>query len=211
MRILLFTCILFVSVRSNSQILFAGNQVIEAYLGMPNMARLTGGLNLMTAEMNPGEVTKFKGLAPSGVRYTYMLTENLSFGVDLIYNSSNVTRVKYDTLYDGVSGQWLYTDTTFQDISQRIRFHARMNFHIQTGRPEADSYIGIGFGTNNRWIQTIKDGKTAKIAKGEDASLLPFSMRICYGYRYFFGYNWGISGEVGLGGPLLSLGLAYKL
>lgn len=185
--------------------------MIEAYLGMPNMARLTGGLNLMTAEMNPGEVTKFKGLAPSGVRYTYMLTENLSFGVDLIYNSSNVTRVKYDTLYDGVSGQWLYTDTTFQDISKRLRLHVRMNFHIQTGRPEADSYFGIGIGSNNRWMNRYKNEILVDQPKDFDTTLLPFSMRICYGYRYFFGYNWGISGEVGLGGPLLSLGLAYKL
>jgi len=97
MRILLFTFILFVSVRSNAQILFSGNQVIEGYLGMPNMARLTGGVNLASSDVNSGDITKFKGIAPSGIRYSYMLTDNLSFGVDLIYNSSNVTRVKSST------------------------------------------------------------------------------------------------------------------
>jgi hypothetical protein len=211
MRILLFTFILFVSVRSNAQILFSGNQVIEGYLGMPNMARLTGGVNLASSDVNSGDITKFKGIAPSGIRYSYMLTDNLSFGVDLIYNSSNVTRVKSGTHYDDVSGQWNYTDTSFQDITKRLRLHVRMNFHIQTGRPEADSYFGIGIGTNNRWISSFENNEFIESLKGSDASLLPFSMRICYGYRYFFGYNWGISGEVGLGGPLLSLGVAYKL
>jgi hypothetical protein len=211
MRIFLFSLLLFISNGSRTQILFAGNHIIEGYLGLPNMARFSGGINFFTSEINTGEVTKFRGIAPSGIRYSYMITENLSFGFDLMYNSSNITTATTDTIYNGITGEWTYQQSTNQTITNRLRFHARMNFHIPTGRPESDSYFGVGIGSNNRWIKTFENDIFVEELEGSDASVLPFSMRICYGYRYFFGYNWGISGEVGLGGPLLSIGASYKL
>lgn len=210
MRLLLFAFFMFLSKASRAQVLFEGNHLIEAYLGMPNMARFTSGFNF-DSDNGSQKVTKFGGLAPSGFRYTYVVYEDITIGFDLIYNRSNVTSVKTSTFYDGVSGQWINSDTIFQDVSNRLRFHARVNFHFSTLDPEADSYFGIGLGTNNRWIKSYRDGVLEEVIKGSEASLLPFSMRICYGYRYFFGYNWGISGEVGLGGPLISLGVSYKL
>jgi hypothetical protein len=210
MKNLFLAFLLIVSCKLQAQILFAGNHVFEAYLGIPNTARFSGGLNFMTGEINDGEITKFRGLAPSGIRYTYMISEDISFGFDMIYNYSNVSRATTDTLYNGITGQWEYQQTSTQDITKRLRFHARLNFHLLTSSPQSDSYIGIGAGTNNRWITSIKDGEV-KTFKGSDASILPISMRICYGYRYYFGYNWGITGEVGLGGPLVSFGVSYKM
>jgi hypothetical protein len=210
MRLFLFSFLLFTANLSKAQILFAGNHIVEGYAGLPNMARFSGGINFFTSEINTGEVTRFRGIAPSGIRYSYMISEDLSFGFDLMYNSSNVTSVKNDQFYDGITGQFITSDTTFQTITNRLRFHARMNFHIQTSRPESDSYFGLGIGSNNRWIESYKNNVFVEKLKGSDASILPISMRICYGYRYFFGYNWGISGEVGLGGPLISLGASYK-
>lgn len=196
---------------SRAQILFAGNHVVEGYFGMPNMARFSGGISLFTSEINTGEVTRFRGIAPSGVRYSYMITEDLSFGFDLMYNSSNVTTSTTDTIYNGITGQWTYQQSSNQIVTNRLRFHARMNFHIPTGRPESDSYFGVGIGSNNRWINRYENNVLVETLEGSKSSVLPFSMRICYGYRYFIGYNWGISGEVGLGGPLLSIGVSYKL
>jgi hypothetical protein len=211
MKYLVFSVLLLFASRGNAQILFAGNHVIEGYFGMPNMARFSGGVNLSSGTVNEGEITKFKGLAPSGIRYSYMLTDNVSFGFDLMYNYSDISRTSTDTLYNGITGQWIYEQSNTQEISKRLRFHARLNLHIETGRPESDSYFGIGIGTNNRWISSYKNKELIESLSGSKATVIPFSMRICYGYRYFFGYNWGVSGEVGLGGPLLSLGVSYKL
>jgi hypothetical protein len=210
MRIILFSLLLLISNENRAQILLAGNQIVEGYLGMPNMTRFSGGINLFTSEINTGEVTRFRGIAPSGIRYSYMISENLSFGFDLMYNSSNVTTSTTDTIYNGITGEWTYQQTSSQTITNRLRFHARMNFHIPTGRPESDSYFGVGIGSNNRWIKSYKNNVFIEELKGSEAAVLPFSMRLCYGYRYFFGYNWGVSGEVGLGGPLFSIGASYK-
>ena len=208
---LIFVLLLLISFKSNSQILYGGNHIIEPYLGLPNMARFTGGMNFFNNGSSSGQVTKFRGFAPSGLRYSYMISDDVSFGFDLIYNYSNVTSSTTDTLYNGVTGQWEYQKATAQDITKRLRFQARVNFHIQTSNPESDSYFGIGFGTNNRWISSYNNAVFQKTLKGSDASILPFSMRLCYGYRHYFGYNWGIVGEVGLGGPLLSFGVSYKM
>lgn len=210
MRVFFFIGLMLVAKFSNSQILFAGNQIVEGYLGLPNMARFSGGINFFTSEISTGEITRFRGIAPSGIRYSYMISENFSIGFDLMYNSSNITTSTTDTIYNGITGEWTYQQSTNQNITNRLRFHARMNFHIQTSRPESDSYFGIGFGSNNRWIESYKNNVFVEKLKGSDASILPVSMRICYGYRYFFGYNWGVSGEIGLGGPLISLGASYK-
>jgi hypothetical protein len=210
MKNLFLAVYFFVAYNSYTQILYSGNHIIEGYLGTPNFARFSGGINFMTGEINDGEITKFRGLAPSGIRYTYMISEDISFGVDVMYNYSNAVRTSIDTIYNGITGQWEYPQVTTQDISKRLRMHARINFHLSTGNPQSDSYIGIGMGTNNRWLTSIKDGVSTSY-KGSDAVILPVSMRVCYGFRYFFGYNWGINGEVGLGGPLLSLGVSCKL
>jgi hypothetical protein len=209
---LVFLLLLLVSFESKSQILYGGNHIIEPYLGIPNMARLTDGASFFNINgASSGKVTKFRGLAPSGLRYSYMISEDVSFGFDLIYNYSNVTSTTTDTLYNGITGQWEYQSATAQDITRRLRFQARVNFHIQTSQPESDSYFGLGIGTNNRWITKYNNGIFQDKLKGSETSLLPFSMRICYGYRHYFGYNWGIMGEVGIGGPLLSFGVSYKM
>lgn len=209
----LIVLFLLVSYESKAQILYAGNHIIEPYLGFPNMARFTNGSSILNVNSSTAEVTKFKGMAPSGLRYSYMLTEDVSFGFDLIYNYSDVTSKSTDTLYNGITGQFEYQSTIEREVSKRLRFQARLNFHFATFQPETDTYFGIGVGTNNRWIYNYdkNNNLNGNVLTGSKSSLLPISMRICYGYRHYFGYNWGVVGEIGLGGPLLSFGVSYKM
>jgi hypothetical protein len=190
----------------NAQGTLYGNHVIEPYLGFPNISRYVPSIFYLTETI---DVTKYRGMAPSGLRYSYMLRDELSVGVDVMYNFSNQTYNSTDTVFQ--NGQWSYIPSTGLRQERRLRIHARMNFHLPTLIPEADSYIGIGIGTNNRWLRNSKNGNLESLVKGDDAVLLPFSMRICYGFRYYFTYNLGINLEVGVGGPLLSAGLSYKI
>jgi len=190
----------------NAQGTLYGNHVIEPYLGFPNISRYVPSIFYLTETI---DVTKYRGMAPSGLRYSYMLRDELSVGVDVMYNFSNQTYNSTDTVFQ--NGQWSYNPSTGLRQERRLRIHARMNFHLPTLIPEADSYIGIGIGTNNRWLRNSKNGNLESLVKGDDAVLLPFSMRICYGFRYYFTYNLGINLEVGVGGPLLSAGLSYKI
>jgi hypothetical protein len=206
MRILKILFGLFLSFNSFSQYLFVGNHIIEPYIGFPNVTKY---VPMLALSQEPENITNYVGLPPSGLRYSYMLTDDISFGVDVIFDRSRKDFVSTDTVFQ--NGGWEYLSYEGQRTQTRLRLQARMNFHIPISQPNADSYIGLGFGTNNRWIKDYKNGVLDRELKGSDAILIPFSMRVCYGYRYYFNYNLGIVGEIGIGGPLISFGLSYKL
>lgn len=206
MRILKILFGLIMSFNTFSQSLFVGNHLIEPYIGFPNVTKY---VPMLALSQEPENVTSYVGLPPSGLRYTYMLTDDISFGFDVIYDRSRKDFVSTDTVFQ--NGSWQYLSYEGQRTQTRLRLQARMNFHLPISQPNADSYIGLGFGTNNRWIKDYKNGVLDRELKGSEAILIPFSMRVCYGYRYYFSYNLGIVGEVGIGGPLVSFGLSYKL
>lgn len=189
-----------------SQSLFVGNHVIEPYIGFPNVTKY---VPMLALSQEPENITSYVGLPPSGLRYSYMLTDDISFGVDVIFDRSRKDFVSTDTVFQ--NGGWQYLSYEGQRTQTRLRLQARMNFHLPISQPNADSYIGLGFGTNNRWLKDYKNGVLDRELKGSDAILIPFSMRVCFGYRYYFNYNLGIVGEIGIGGPLLSFGLSYKI
>jgi hypothetical protein len=206
MRILKILIGIFISFNTFSQSLFVGNHIIESYVGFPNVTKY---FPILALNQEPKNVTSYAGLPPSGFRYSYMLTDDISFGVDVIFDRSRKDFVSTDTVFQ--NGGWQYLSYEGKRIQTRLRLHFRMNFHLPISQPNADSYIGLGIGTNNRWLKDYKNGELEQKLSGADAILIPFSMRVCFGYRYYFNYNLGIVGEVGVGGPLLSIGLSYKL
>ena len=206
-KYLVFFIFLFTKFTVSSQISFTSNQLIESYLGFPNLGRLSA--QIIDTSILEKQDQKFSGIGPSGFRYSYMLSDDFSIGIELMYNA---LKENYRTSQDVYMNNALTLINKNMLVStQRLRVHVRMNFHFLASNAMSDSYLGVGFGTNNKWKKTSENGNVIEEISGSEAVILPFSLRLCYGYRYFFNYNWGIHGEVGLGGPLLSLGLSYKI
>ena len=206
-KYLIFFLFLFTKFTLSSQISFTSNQLIEPYLGFPNLGRLSA--QIIDTNILEKKDQEFSGIGPSGFHYSYMLSDAFSLGIDLIYNSLSE---KYRTSQDVfMNNTWTTINKNMLVSTQRLRIHVRMNFHFSAFTDMSDSYLGLGFGTNNKWKKTSENGNVIEKISGSEAVIFPFSLRLCYGYRYFFNYNWGIHGEVGLGGPLLSLGLSYKI
>jgi hypothetical protein len=206
-KYLIFFIFLFTKFTVSSQISFTSNQLIDPYLGFPNLGRLSA--QIIDTNILEKKDQEFSGIGPSGFRYSYMLSDAFSIGIDLMYNTLNE---KYRTSQDVYMNNESTTINKNMLVStQRLRIHVRMNFHFSAFSDMSDSYLGLGFGTNNKWEKISENGKVIEKISGSEAVIFPFSLRLCYGYRYFFNYNWGIHGEVGLGGPLLSLGLSYKI
>jgi len=206
-KYLVFFIFLFTKFTVSSQISFTSNQLIESYLGFPNLGRLSA--QITDTSILEKQDQKFSGIGPSGFRYSYMLSDDFSIGIELMYNA---LKENYRTSQDVyMNNAWTLINKNMLVSTQRLRIHVRMNFHFSAFSDMSDSYLGLGFGTNNKWKKTSENGNVIEKISGSEAVILPFSLRLCYGYRYFFNYNWGIHGEVGLGGPLLSLGLSYKI
>ena len=206
-KYLVFFLFLFTKFTFSSQISFTSNQLIEPYLGFPNLGRLSA--QIIDTSIHEKQDQKFSGIGPSGFRYSFMFSDAFSIGIELMYNKLNE---KYRTSQDVyMNNAWTIINKNMLVSTQRLRIHVRMNFHFSAFSDMSDSYLGVGFGTNNKWKKISENGNVIEKISGSEAVILPFSLRLCYGYRYFFNYNWGIQGEVGLGGPLLSLGLSYKI
>ncbi len=184
-----------------------GSFIIDPYYGFPNF-----GSNFASAfEVNGNSGLEVKSLGPIGLRAEYIASEKVGIGIDVIYNDYDLRYTSTDSIYNGTTGTYSTTSTSNRFTMQRLRVQARMNYHFETGNPNFDAYFGVGAGTNNRFRKAYENG--VEVVDETDLgslTLLPVSMRLCTGFRYYFAQNIGINFELGLGGPVLSGGLSLR-
>ena len=176
-----------------------GNIIIDPYYGYPNIGKqLAEGVNDATGEVTVG------GIGPAGLRFEYMLADNFGLGFDFIYNSANLNFMVDSLNNDGT----VFRSYDVKTSMQRVRFHLRANYHFVQD-DSFDAYVGFGAGTNNRFWG-LKTDHPSYEDDNAGGTLIPVSARICLGARYYFTDNFGLSTELGLGGPLISAGLSLK-
>lgn len=174
-----------------------GNFIIDPYYGFPNF-----GKSLVSSTgVDNGVVT---GIGPAGIRLEYMVADKFGLGVDFIYNSTNIEGTVDSLNSDGT----VYDTYDLKVYAQRYRVHFRANYHF-VQNDNVDAYLGVGAGTNIRRIGYTTDYPNYD---GDNATgaLIPFSMRLALGTRYYFTDNIGLNAEIGIGGPVVSAGLSFK-
>ena len=184
---------------AQSQINAKGSVIVDAYYGFPNF----GKAFLSSIESNSAGVST-TAIGPCGARAEYMVADKFGIGADFIYNSMSAS-YQIDSLN---ADQTIYKSYDSKLAMQRYRVQLRMNYHFLT-EDKVDAYVGFGAGTNIRRYVYKTDMPNAD-EFSEAGSLLPFSMRIALGVRYYFTNNIGLNSEIGLGGPLVSLGLSVR-
>ena len=173
-----------------------GNIIIDPWYGL-------GSLNLFP-ESDTLENFKSLYLGPMGVCGEYMVTDEIGVGIDFIYNRQGFSSSDPNNI-DGMGNLVTYN---YKFKAERTRIHLRFNYHF-TKDENFDAYLGIGAGNNSRKNSfTSNDPYVTDLI--DDSELLPFSMRVCLGGRYFFNEKYGLVGEIGLGGALLRIGLSIK-
>lgn len=208
MRLLVVACATFAATNASAQGAGQGNFIIDPYYGAPNI-----GKSIFQNIKNEAGTTNFRasGLGPMGVRAEYMVADRIGVGFDVIYNSTTARYIQSDTTYN--SGTYTYTTNEYKRTMQRLRVQLRFNYHFDISTPNLDAYFGVGAGTNNRFRKLYTNGKEDNDDIDLDLgnfTVIPFSMRICTGMRYYFTENIGMNAEIGLGGPLISAGLSFR-
>ncbi|MEN9972955.1 MAG: hypothetical protein RIS20_1302 [Bacteroidota bacterium] len=189
----------------HGQASFQGNHLFEVYGGGPNFMKY----NFFGLGPNSTSISGSTSIPPSGIRYAYMISNDVSIGIDVMYNSYRENYLSTDTVF--VNNQWTYVSSKYVDYKSRLRVQARFNFSLPNSSPNVDSYIGLAVGTNNRWEKQWVNDSLSYSYTSTDLVSVPVSARLCYGFRYFFSYNSALGAEVGLGGPLFSVQYTYKL
>jgi hypothetical protein len=189
---------------AHGQASFQGNHSFELYGGGPNFLKF----DFFGFGPNSTSMIGTRSIPPSGLRYAYMITNDVSVGIDVMYNSYRESYSSSDTVF--VNNEWTYIPSNYTDLRSRLRVQARFNFLLPSSSPNVDSYIGLAVGTNNRWEKQWKNDSINYSYNSADLVSVPVSARLCYGFRYFFSYNSALGAEVGVGGPLFSVQYTYK-
>lgn len=189
---------------ANAQAVSKGNLIIDPYYGAPNF-----GKRIISSLQVDGQnvvMNGVKGIGPAGLRVEYMLADKFGIGADIIYNAASID-LTYDSLNTDGS---LYKRYTGTGTMNRLRVQARFNYHF-VSTDELDAYIGVGAGSNTRFWTAKSNDPEYNFNRTGTATLLPVSMRLAVGMRYYFIPNLGINAEIGIGGPLVSAGLSFKI
>lgn len=140
--------------------------------------------------------------------------DNIGIGGNVFYNRLIIDYTNQQTTN---SAETNYTTiTTSENLTKRmdrIRIQAFLNYHFDIYSPFIDLYWSIGTGYNSKKF-TYTSGNI-QFDDTQDNSrplvIFPISLRTSFGFRYFPIQNLGINCELGIGGPLLSVGIAYRL
>jgi hypothetical protein len=198
-----------------SQAHFEGNKIITPYYGFPNF----GFLLLPNSELN-GLNAKYNPIGPLGIRGEFLVSSNVGLGFDFIYNSYKLNFTRETTVYDGNTDKWYTEHTEVQKEMKRFRFQFRYSYHFDVGNPNLDWYSGFGIGTNTRKYNNLENGVaiSQSISNTQDSTsnmsqtkTFPLSLRLLCGVNYYFSQKIGAGVEFGLGGPLISASLSYKI
>jgi hypothetical protein len=189
-----------------AQGLFKGNVILNAYAGFPNFLRL----NMPTVESIPSYANpNYSGLAPSGLRLMYMVSDDVSLGVDLMYGAAKASYITNDSIF--FNGNWQVQNTSYLIEKQRFRPQFRIDMHLGSRDPNLDQYIGLAFGGNFRTRAVWQNNILIDQNPNDANFVIPVSFRACYGFRYFIDYNFSVGAELGIGGPLMQLALSYRI
>lgn len=176
-----------------------GDVLLTGFLSYPNWPKFIASSVLESADLESSEV---KGIAPLGLKFEYMLSNEFGFTLDGIYNSW--------------SGEWVpNSDSSPKSIGfQRYRVQIGINYHMSDlESTDLDLYGGFGIGTNRRDIDRSDFIEFSQLLNLIDNPIVnvPISFRFRLGARYFLFENVAVNFELATGGPFLSGGLTFLL
>lgn len=174
------------------------------YPFMPLREAQAFGINLFT---NTQQKSIKRNTNHICARAEYQLNEELSVGLELTYASSEITYLRsYAPSYSN-SVTINYPDSTFNATANKIRFLAKTSYHFNIS-DKFDAYITGGFGFKKFTYSSRDLYLTTSNLTNE---ILPVAIRASIGGRFFLNKNVAIHVEGGIGGPLMQMGLTYKM
>lgn len=196
--IIIAIAILSLSVKITNAQIEKGNVLFEGYYGYS----LAKGF-WRSMEREDAFDLKYSGIGPVGGRFEYRAAEKLSLGIDFNYRSFEFSQ----DYYGGLDEQEIYT---VKYTSEQLRVMARMNFHY-INEDKIDYYMGWGVGYKYS-VKEFSDNNPNPSFEVEWPSFFPVAFRVSTGVRYFVNENFGLHGEIGVGGgSFFNGGITYKL
>ena len=184
------------------QALTKGCFTIDGYYGFPNLT--TTALKLVVKTVYNSPDLKTQGIGTFGMRGQYMVTDHIGIGIDAYYAKSSVSFTH--TFTDSLLGQQSFA---VQLSNPRPRVVARAEFHF--GNSEiADFYGVVGLGVNAAHFKITTQDPIFDRNSLSLPGIVPIAYRLGFGSRIYPLPFLGFNAELGLGGPLVTVGITTK-
>lgn len=151
-------------------------------------------------------------IKPLYLRFDFKWDKKNSIGFMAIYNGYRASGTRTDSIWNGNNLTYDVSSTNLFYSMHRLRFQVVYTRHFFVDRPRVNTYFYTSLGVNFKFNKFKEDNPSGALDySGFDFSRgFPISSRLCYGLRYNFSESMSLHTEVGLGGPLLSIGLTAK-
>lgn len=200
LKILLLSCTILAltGFSARSQALQKGDFLITGFSSYPNWGKFLVETTLEADGINQYDVN---GIPPSGIKLEFMLSNEMSFTLDGIFNTWNAS--------------WIDNNDYENNVKlNRTRFQIGFNYHIpDMDSDDLDLYGGMAIGSNSRNISVTSDNPGFDVDSFVDNPFVafPLSFRVRFGGTYYIKQNFGINFEVATGGPIVGAGLVFKI
>lgn len=136
----------------------------------------------------------------------YVLGGEYSVGLELTYASTEFSYHRNVAVNPG-GIPIVYHDSVFNAKASKVRVIAKMSYHFNLSE-RFDAYVTGGFGYKSFTYQTNdKVFSTSSFVN----QIYPIAVRLSVGGRFFVNNKTAVHVEGGLGGPMMQIGLSFKL
>lgn len=193
----------------NAQALEEKDLVIDAQMGYPNLSYWKSGASFSHLSFGNESDNIHKSIGQFILSTEFFLTDKIGLSIGGNFGYYYDYQEWQQTVYDGNTGEYT-TNTYFSELrTTRFRFYVGPHFHLLRSE-RLDTYFGTKVGIKKSYFNernNYPDGSGQNYIGFE----FPVGLRLSYGLRYFVTEEFAINTEFGLGGPLVSFGLSYKI
>lgn len=194
------------STQTQAQAVEEGTVLIDAYYGFPDLYKST----FRTAYANSGSEFDLKigGVGPLGGRFEYLLTDKVGLGLDVVYNSANLSWKDTGSVYNSTTMNYDKVVYDYKAGTAKIGAIVTFNFHfVDNDKLDVAGIIGAGYSNRTFTYESTDPSYSGGSVKG----LIPVGFKLGAVMRYFFTDNIGINVGLGLGqGGLINGGISAK-
>ena len=198
-------------------------QFVKAQVEHPFRVQFyTGGPSILKAAFKFSssfqDKVHYSGKALIGFSADYRLNNWLSVGLDASYRYGELNMdINDSTDYVYLRDKWGLNEADIPNPYghyklelPRYRIMAMATIHALGTDQPSDVYAQFGLGYNKVAPYLTLNGNEVEFFKRIGTFSLPLAYRLSAGYAYHFKNYVGIFGEIGIGGPIFSIGLSGR-
>lgn len=186
-----------------AQAIDQGRVLVDIYHGFPNL--WTATIRTVVREASLPIDLQTRSIGPLGGRIEYMATRRFGVGLDVYYARSEVSYTAEGKDLEGNPATYSYEVSV-----PRPRVVLRGNFHLGNSE-RIDPYLALGLGYSGTKVVIRTDDPFLDANQFSFPVSIPLAYRIGFGTRVMLTRYVGLSGEIGLGGPLITGGISIGI